>query len=355
MRLAFICWTPLHIINILNVINTYFRNEKKDLYVYADFSDAEVYYQRLKEMHVFDEVFLINPEEMGNIFQRKLSLVTGKSKMLSNLRVVYDQIFIQGENYFSKVLFSNMRKKNPNIYFNYIEDGLGAYLSDQIFSTSLNKQRLLNLLNPHSIFLQEAHYSYVYRPDLLMFKRDKIRKIPTIEKNSVISEQIHFIFGVDLLNHVSESIVYFDQPLEKDGFGINEADIAKRINQYNVLKKRFLVKLHPRNHCTKKYYKTEILESQLPFEVLILENDFSNAVLLSPLSTIAFSPLLMFDQPMKSIFLPKLLLNTYNETIPLEKKVVLRNLVDFCNVFNKTSDNEVFLPETWEELERELR
>lgn len=111
MRLAFICWTPLHIINILNVINTYYRNEKKDLYVYAEFSGAEVYYQRLKEMHVFEDVFFVKPEKMGNFFQRKFSLVTGKSKMTNILKVSYDQMFIQGENYFSKILFSSMRKK----------------------------------------------------------------------------------------------------------------------------------------------------------------------------------------------------------------------------------------------------
>ncbi|MGG5316765.1 polysialyltransferase family glycosyltransferase [Enterococcus sp. AZ072] len=355
MRLAFICWTPLHIINILNVINTYYRNEKKDLYVYAEFSGAEVYYQRLKEMHVFEDVFFVKPEKMGNFFQRKFSLVTGKSKMTNILKVSYDQMFIQGENYFSKILFSSMRKKNPNIYFNYIEDGIGAYLSDQIFSTSINKQRLLNLVNPHSIFLQKAHFSYVYRPDLLMLKRDNIRRIPTIKKDSIIDEQIRFIFGVNSLDYVRKSIVYFDQPLENDGFGINEADIAEKVKQYNKLKKRFFVKLHPRNHSTKKYYKNEMLESQLPFEVLILENDFSDTILLSPLSTIAFSPLLMFDQPMKSIFLPKLLLNTYNEAIPLEKKVILGKLIDFCNAFNKVSESKVFLPETWEELERDLR
>lgn len=352
MKLAFICWTPLHIINILNVVENYYTDEKKDLYVYAEFNGASEYYQRLKDLNVFNNVLLIDPVDMGNSFDRKLALLTGKSKMLDDANVVYDQIFIQGENYFSKILFSSVHKKNADVCLNYIEDGIGAYLSEQIFSSSVSKKSIINRINPNSIFAKDVKYSYVYRPDLLMYKKQGARKIPAIKKNSIVAKQIRSVFELETVD-LKDRSVYFDQPLLKDGFGIDEAEVAKKIRMIN-LKRDLLVKLHPRS-ISSQYNNQEVLKSQLPFEVLMLENDFSNTVLLSPLSTIAFSPLLMLGKPMKSIFLPKLLLSTYNKTIPSEKKLVLEKLVEFCNSFNKISEIQVLLPETWEELERILR
>ena len=75
--------------------------------------------------------------------------------------------FYTGENYFTKILFSNVYK-NPDVKLNYIEDGLGTYLKKSIFSTSKNVQRVFKILNKNSIFKKIDDY-FVYCPELLLY------------------------------------------------------------------------------------------------------------------------------------------------------------------------------------------
>lgn len=152
MRLAFVAWTPLHLINIINVYHNFYHEAQGDLFIYSEFENAEAYSRRIDELGIFDKVVLVDYKKMGSFIERKLNLITNHNPFFSDNLSRYDEIFLQGENYFSKILFSKLHKNNPDIKMNYIEDGLGTYLNNKVFTTSKNIQKFFALINKHSIF-----------------------------------------------------------------------------------------------------------------------------------------------------------------------------------------------------------
>ena len=151
MKTAFIAWTPLHLINILNVYQNFYRESKGDLFIYSEFENARRYSERIKELGLFNDVVFVNHRKIGSSFKRKINLLTNHNQFFSDDLSVYDEIFIQGK-IISQKYFSPMFTKNPDVKLNYIEDGLGTYLKKSIFSTSKNVQRVFKILNKNSIF-----------------------------------------------------------------------------------------------------------------------------------------------------------------------------------------------------------
>ncbi|HAZ9573097.1 TPA: hypothetical protein J8S04_002990, partial [Enterococcus faecium] len=66
----------------------------------------------------FNDVVFVNHRKIGSSFKRKINLLTNHNQFFSDDLSVYDEIFIQGENYFTKILFSNVYKKNPDVKLN---------------------------------------------------------------------------------------------------------------------------------------------------------------------------------------------------------------------------------------------
>ncbi|PTO35620.1 hypothetical protein C6P52_14775, partial [Enterococcus mundtii] len=128
------------------------------------------------------------------------------------------------------------------------------------------------------------------------------------------------IFGVEKI-FIRNKCLFFDQPLLKDGYGVDETQIFEKIKEILPKKKEILVKLHPRVEIN-RYGQNQLLNSALPFEVLLAENDFSNSLIISPISTISFSPSMMFEKKVHSILLAKLIINEFS-TLPNEKKEIL--------------------------------
>ncbi|MDT2820801.1 hypothetical protein P7H74_03460 [Enterococcus devriesei] len=349
MRLAFVAWTPLHIINILNVYRNYYPGAEADLFIYSEFESAEKYYSSLKNLSVFSEVFLVDHKKIGTAITRKINLLTNKNRFFMEKIHPYDEIFIQGENYFSKILFSNIKKENTKVKLNYIEDGIGTYLERTLFSTSERIQKIINKWNQYSIFLQDIANYYVYCPELLIEEPNKVRKIPKIKEHSSLSNELIEIFGIEEID-IENKYLFFDQPLLYDGYGVNESEIAEKIFEILPKSKEMVIKIHPRGKLD-RYGSNKVLNSSLPFEILLAENSFNSSVLISPISTISFSPSMMFDKRVESILLVELLLNEYPD-ISESKRTILEKISLFCIKYNEISGSKILLPSSWDELRK---
>ncbi|HFU5600227.1 TPA: hypothetical protein ACH6EX_002907, partial [Enterococcus faecium] len=97
MKTAFIAWTPLHLINILNVYQNFYRESKGDLFIYSEFENARRYSERIKELGLFNDVVFVNHRKIGSSFKRKINSLTNHNQFFSDDLSVYDEIFIQGE------------------------------------------------------------------------------------------------------------------------------------------------------------------------------------------------------------------------------------------------------------------
>lgn len=351
MRVAFVAWTPLHLINILNVYRNFYSDSEADLFIYSEFDKASEYYKNIQQLSIFNKVFFVDHKKIGSPILRKLDLITNKNRFFSERIDFYDEMFIQGENYFSKILFSNIKMQNSDIKLNYIEDGIGTYLNDIVFSTSKKTQLKINRYNKYSIFLQDVSTYFVYYPELLSYDPQIVIKIPQIKEYSDLLNEVCLIFGTEKMD-TKNKCIFFDQPLLHDGYGINEVEIAEKISELLSSKKEMVVKIHPRGELNRyTYTDTKILNSSLPFEVLLAENEFKSTILISPISTISFSPSMMFDKNLETILLAQLLLNEFSN-VSDSKKEVLNKIVWFCKRYNEVSESKIHLPSNWDELRK---
>ncbi|HAQ1523248.1 TPA: hypothetical protein IXQ08_002996, partial [Enterococcus faecium] len=89
MKTAFIAWTPLHLINILNVYQNFYRESKGDLFIYSEFENARRYSERIKELGLFNDVVFVNHRKIGSSFKRKINLLTNHNQFFSDDLSVY--------------------------------------------------------------------------------------------------------------------------------------------------------------------------------------------------------------------------------------------------------------------------
>ena len=348
--IAFVAWTPLHVINIINTKTTYFPEAQSDLYIYGEFSGALEIYENIKQQRLFTNVFYIDLEKTGNKFTKITNLIVNKN-IFVEYTATYEKLFIQGENYFSKILYGQSKKENPDLELNYIEDGLGAYVGSEILNLKNKKNKIIDFFNPYSIFKGKLLNYYVYEPALVE-KKSQANYYPLnkLTEANKATKVIRDIFNLeDEIASFPGRVLFLDQPLEDDGFAINEQQLFKQLTEL-VGNENIWIKLHPRSN-RKKYDGFQIIETTLPWELYFLNYDFTHTVIISTVSTAAFTPKLMMNIDSSIILLPKLIQHQQLKAVEDERtQIILNNIIRFSEEFNVSNSNTIFLPKTIKEL-----
>lgn len=356
--IAFVAWTPLHIINILNTKLTYYTDTEADLFIYGEFNGAQQVYKNILKEGVFQNVYLVDHRKMGNKLTSKLNILLNINHMITlDKKVDYDIIFTQGGNYFLKILYGQTKKNNPNVELKYIEDGLATYLNVTLLNTSEIRRKIMNFINPHSIFLAEITGYYLYEPKLTNIDQSfQLNRLPVIKKDGILYEQLKRIFGLpEKEEKMENSLLFLDQPLEKDNYQINEDNILKLIKEDGI-NKRFLVKLHPRTDSDRYGNDIQIFKTDLPLELCFLAYDLRNTVIVSCISTASFTPRMIFGLKNEVILLSEMVRNDRefsNEDERTQK--VLTGVSEFYERYQSIGYRNVLMPKDKKELKSILK
>lgn len=353
--LAFVAWTPLHIINILNTKFAFYSEKEADLYIYGEFNGAEQIFKKIQEESIFRNVYIVYPEDMGGSFESKINVLINRNRMLkTNDPFEYDVIFTQGGNYFLKILFGKAKKLNPNLQLKYIEDGLVTYSTNDLLNTSVKRQKFLNIINPYSMFSSPIQEYYVYDPEssqMYANKDKKVYRLPLIDENNIIYSILKRIFELENKKIIlSDKIIFLDQPLQQDGYDINEEGIIELLVS-NTINKELMVKLHPRTDLKKYKGKMTALNTTVPWELCFMKYDFSNSIIVSTVSTASFTPNMMFGIDNKIVLLADLLIK--NEKITNGNLKVINKLQEvqsFVKKYQKMGYMNIVSPKSEQEL-----
>ncbi|MFL2134692.1 hypothetical protein [Desemzia sp. FAM 24101] len=353
--LAFVAWTPLHIINILNTKFAFYYEKEADLYIYGEFNGAEQIFKKIQEETIFRNVYIVYPEDMGGGFVSKFNVLINHNRMLKiNDPFEYDIIFTQGGNYFLKILFGKSKKLNSKLQLKYIEDGLVTYSDNDLLNTSVKRQKFLNMINPYSMFSSPIQDYYVYDPESTKMYTDKdkmVYRLPLIDESNIIYSVLKRIFELENKKIVlSDKVIFLDQPLHQDGYIINEEGIIE-ILMNNTTNKELMVKLHPRTEMKKYNGKMTALNTTLPWELCFMKYDFSNSIIVSTVSTASFTPNMMFGIDNEIVLLADLLIN--NEKITNGNLKVINKLKEvrsFVKKYRKMGYTNIVSPKSEQEL-----
>lgn len=351
---AFIAWTPLHIMNILNTVLNYYANEKNDIYIYDEFENAKELYSKIKETKLFNKVFLVEHHTIKNSKFKIVPLLIGTNPFKLKT-IIYDRMFIEGDNYFAKVLYSLSKKSNNNLILNYIEDGIGAYVGSKILDRDSRNNKLISKFNKNSMYRYEIDELYLYEPSLVQQRENKVYKtLPKLNEENEAYKFIEKIFNIAGKGKPTKQplkYIFLDQPFQQDGSQIDEVEIFQFVKNTIKQNEELVVKLHPRSDA-KKYGNANFLDTNVPWEIYCLTENIEKTRVISMASTASFTPSLMFGKSTNIIYLAKIIKEYYlKKGFNSENQIWLENTIDLAEEFKKNVSDNIHIPASQEELE----
>ncbi len=208
---------------------------------------------------------------------------------------------------FQRLLYASLYETNPLIRCARYEEGYSIYLSDDDGYYSHSIERVSRALHYPSPVKDIKNY-YVFHPELFQMEVGvPIIKIPCISRLSdrlrrTLSE-VYDVRGSEAIRErfiFMETIDYAAEKSSEDVDMVNE--IADLVGKENIL-----IKMHPRNpvdRFTPLGYKV-YGKSSVPWEVLQMNNDFSDKVFVTVNSSSVLSSALYFDDAITTVFLYK--------------------------------------------------
>lgn len=364
MRLVFFCSTPYQILGAIIMTRELYRDHIVDIYIYDHFDKSQEITDNLRSYtKIFNKVIHVRSLSVSkringlNIFRRyclKLNMYFKNKKVYKEYIYpeifFYDELFLTNPSILKEIGIKTIFQKNRKLVVNLYEDGTGGY-SDAIRKQKTTMfKKLFNILTGTSKVIDKYHYIWLFRPEIYNgdVNNKIIKKIPDIDKKDAsVIKLLNNIFDYQKENSIEEKIIFFDQPIEENA--LNEIDkILKSINEN--YSQQFIVKLHPRFVNRTQLEDIKIYSnSEIPWEIIALNNNIENKIILTYFSTIAFTNKILFDSEPYLIFLFDMIeIKKYKQLSSSSKKI----FEDFQKTYKDTE--KIFIPKNISELKEIL-
>ncbi len=358
---AFVVSSPYQILNSLQL--HYPFQEEADIYVLEQFGECSSLVESLRESKTFKNVIQVpnmtdsSRKRVKEIINRNIAYSVKTSPFVKNR--VYDRAYFANIDMTAYMLLKYMKKCNPDIAFDKIEDGLGDYTALECPDISSRIDALFHkLFGGTEIFQKEEltdiqQRMYVYAPEFLPENRQtsKVRMIADHSDKKDFREMINRIFGIEEKDKLLYRILLFDaaaaSALDNKVDEILQQTLGT-LNKY-FLKEEIGIKLHPRRQQDIYQGYNKWGKQSIPPEMLYVNmgEELSDKILVGFLSTANVTPKLMFDKEPYLILLYKIIYNCGDVAdIDIEEfDGITERVKRIYNVKEK-----IFVPESIEEL-----
>lgn len=351
MKVLFLCCTPYHLFNAINLTKQLHKKDEVDLFIFEHFNNAQLYANKIKASSIFSQIKCIKdrPEQRIRILKYSFSksILFDTLKYYNQVEVKeYDHIYTSHKWEFFKVYLHKVYKKNKKVRVSYVEDGVETYVTQLDFQLS----KIDKIRKTDKLIYDRLQDIYMYQPTTMIYKEKKelLKILPTPTEEVILClEDIFGDVGKEVKKYLNKSIIYFDQPIEELDIGLSRKNTLELLLK-NLSQEEFGVKVHPRkNNFNYKDYKIDTIEaSMLPWEVTC--NGLKNTVLMTLCSGAVITPIFLYKNNNIVILLYRLLLNNTIEH-PLVNK-----MDRFFSRVEKEYPNQVFIPNDEEELKNIL-
>ena len=345
--------TQLHIFNAVNMLNTIHKGKKADIFVLNHFKSASAICQRLESSGVFEKVVLVHNKNGKSIYKfikRIAQTIILPQKIADIVKDRnYDEIvFFSNDHLMAASLIRLVLKENTTTDFALGEDGVGSYFSDLHIPNA--RVKLVLRLFGRERYLEKISSQYVYQPGLMVRKNTlALRRIPLPDFSGGIPTAYKTIFGMGegTVYPYKEKAVYLQQPFIEDGLSedFKPEEAVLDLLEAFFSKDEFLIKLHARSK-TQRYEKYHHTKDDTLWEYVWCEKSLENKLLITPISTAALSPKMLFGKEPVIIFTYRLFDKSLTENPGY------KNMIDFVMRFKDCymDSDRIFIPQNLQEL-----
>lgn len=300
----------LHVVNtvyqLFNTINYRLnvakKDEKADLILSDHTPYLHNYYLALVESGLFEEVFLVNSIDFcktPDIQNKNVDVLTNakeKIKLFCDINVKkYKALMLSNFDLFNQLIFTT----NPKLIVYVIEDGYSTYTIDW---------EKIQLSNKSTKFIGKIFKNikaiYTYSPNSICYDINyKSKALPKIDnKNKELVSIFNEIF--DYKKTKLPKYIFTAQCFKEDRLICNDLEFMKAAFDI-VGYENLYIKQHPRSVTlgSKQMGLSEDIQLDIPFELLLLNDDLDDNVLISVCSTTLISPKVIFNQDIPIIYL----------------------------------------------------
>lgn len=356
---AFVCDTPLQLMNVINFINNdeTVKSEKKDLYVINQFKNGKKIIENIRKEKVFSNVYEIEKIE----YKIRLS-----SKMSTLYRLLFPKAYIKkatGQkklNEYYNLMFSfkspfviSMIRLYHAANMFLIEDGIGTYTCDMINDFSSTEFNIINKYFLESKGTPNIKRIYVNLPQMLDEREEiEVKKLSALRECDSTVDMLKRIFEYKSeKNSEFVDTLILTQPLnEVVGYDEKrESQVIESVKK-EVLDEKLSVRIHPRQ----KQFNTQgikVMDNPNMWELICLDTITDQTVLISAFSTTLCMPKIIADTEPTLIFLYKILFEDWKEN------TAVSGCSEFIDKFRELYSNKerIYIPDNLNELKAILK
>lgn len=333
--------THFQFLTILNLKLQEFREESWDIVISDEISGYQDIAEKLREQRIFRNVYTIETRDIVHACGKKDYLKKISYIMLSESHIKkffpykrnkYDYFWFDNvDSLVTHLLFEKFSDINKNLKAIFFEECIGCCHKKKFDLREYKTFRLLgkkqNVLHKAKI-LDNIEAYYCFLPELVSIGKEdtKVRKMPVFSSENVeLGQCIDEIYSLEELeDRYEEKYIFFEESfISNPGEEIVEdfqivSQIAEKVGKENLIVKR-----HPRNK-EDRFGKCGIKVNKnfsVPWEAVMLKQNFTDKIFITISSTAAFSIKVYFSNQSKVYVLSKAVKNRLERWNEFEKTV----------------------------------
>lgn len=326
MRVLFSCNSIYQVLISIWIKKSLFDADCVDIIISDHMNDYERISEKLKECGYFNKVFSVATKALckkGLTTKERYRCIVSSSNILRHyisLNEKYDVFFAANLNVFTKLVFHTIKNDkgcrvyNKNIKFCLFEDGMSTYskLFERYYKNCKYSQKYTKLFYHPKTIYNNLSEIYAFDTNAFMWQTEgaELKAIPKIDiADKDFIKTANAVFGYDDMSDTyDKKYIFMEESFYADTGYNDDVELIEKIAS-KIGKENIMIKIHPRNPVNrfeKLGYKTN-KNTAIPWEVILMNNDFSDKILLTVASSSVMSPAFLFGQKIETYVMYELL------------------------------------------------
>ena len=309
-----ICNTYYQLIVAMQLNETLWDKDEVDVVISDQSNGSYNVYTTLVELNIFNKVHWKENSaicRVGTNFYKTLKKMCYIAFGLNDSFITnncYDELVYYNADVYTYGIYDKLKKNNANLVCSRYEEGILSYEDSEFLTKSrLNFSKKIRKSIQKSILDEDTKTFYCFYPEF--YKGNLLQiAVPKITDYRIIGERLKKIFNVDDEKlKIREKYIFFTSVYDfEGGEPIGETELVQKIAEI-VGKDNLIVKTHPRDvRDAFKQSGIRVYEhSEIPWEAIQLNNDFSSKVLLTVNSGSVIGANMMIEKKAPALFLYK--------------------------------------------------